>query len=79
MDWDKVRKALRYRYVLRQSDDAKWEDRFAVYDTLLRRYTFRSSSKVMAIKEVQRRNGFTPVDGEEETLIMQQEFTHEHR
>ena len=78
LDWGKVKKALRYRFVLRQNDDAKWEDRFAVYDTLLRRYTYRSSSKGMVIKEVQRRNGFRPVDGEEESLKLQQEFAHEH-
>jgi hypothetical protein len=80
IDWAVAKHAVKHRYVIRQNDHAFWEERFTLYDTMLRRGVFRSSSFTVTIKEAQRRNGFKPIDGDNRTYTKQiQETKHENR
>lgn len=71
IDWEIAKRAAKHRYVIRQNDNAFWEERFKVFDTLLRRVVFRGSSLSLTIKEAQKRNGFTPRDGDPRTFALQ--------
>jgi hypothetical protein len=71
----------------RQSHRTKSENRYQIryaigsslyrlYDTVSKRDVFTSDSKVEVITEAQRRNGFQPVDGDENTYAEQtRDFT----
>lgn len=70
-DWSTAKQAVKHRYVIREYENVFWEERFALFDTVLRRLVFRTSSYVTVIKEAQRRNGFAPIDGDSRTYRQQ--------
>jgi hypothetical protein len=71
IDWEVAKRAAMHRYIIRQNDAAFWEERFKLFDTLLRRVVFRCSSLSLVVKEAQKRNGFTPRDGDPRTFALQ--------
>lgn len=58
-----------HRYTAQYSTNPRWK--YALLDTEERRYVFGSDHKSEVIAEAQRRNGLSPVDGDEQTYARQ--------
>lgn len=66
-----------HRYTVQYSPNPKYD--YVLLDTKERKYVFGSNSKSEVIAEAQRRNWFTPVDGNEQTYAKQTKEPFKHK
>jgi hypothetical protein len=57
------------RYTVQYSAHPKWD--YALLDTETMKYVFGSNSKSEVIAAAQERNGYAPIDGDEQTYAKQ--------